>query len=246
MLEICSGDIGSVLAAREGGATRVELCSGLAEGGMTPSAGLIREAAATGGIRVNVLIRPRPGDFIYSPAERRIILEDIRMALEAGADGVAVGALTPEGKVDAGFCREMTETARAAKGDCDLTFHRAFDLVRDPDASLEVLIDLGFNRVLTSGLARTATEGREMIGRLKKLARGRISIMAGAGVDPSNARMLLEAGADELHASARKGKESGMIFRRECVKMGLPGENEYIRKTTDQDTVAKLRKAFDR
>lgn len=244
MLEICCGDIESVIAARDGGATRVELCSGLAEGGLTPSAALIRSASEVEGIAVNVLVRPRPGDFVYSEAEKRIILDDIACSLNLGADGIATGALDPEGNVDMAFCREMVSAAKAARKDCDLTFHRAFDLVNDARKSLEDLIALGFNRVLTSGLASSAAEGAETLRELKKMARGRISIMAGAGVNPSNAKMLLEAGADELHGSARKYFESRMKFRRENVKMGLPGEDEYLLKKTDRTTVALLREAF--
>lgn len=238
-LEVCSGTIGSVLAARKGGADRVELCSGLDEGGLTPSLGFIREAVAVEGIRTHVLIRPRGGDFLYTDAERRVILDDIRVACEAGAHGIVVGALTADGDIDELFCREMVEASQGRS----LTFHRAFDMCRDARQALEVLVGLGFDRVLTSGQAATAEEGIPMLRELVSQAAGRIRIMAGCGVSPSNARRILdETGATDIHASARTLVESRMRWRREDVAMGRSDADEYTYRETSADIVCQIRR----
>lgn len=238
LLEICCGTIGSVLAARQGGADRVELCSGLDEGGLTPSQGFIRGSVAVEGLRTHVLIRPRGGDFLYNEAERALILDDIRFACEAGAHGIVVGALTADGDIDEAFCREMV---RAADGR-SLTFHRAFDVCRDAEAALETLIALGFDRVLTSGQAATAEQGIPVLRRLVDQAAGRISILAGCGVTPANARRILaESGAREIHASARGWVQSAMRWRQEGVAMGRSDADEYAFRETSADIVRQIR-----
>ncbi|MDE6826557.1 MAG: copper homeostasis protein CutC [Paramuribaculum sp.] len=215
-LEICCGDIQSVKAAAEGGADRIELCCALSEGGLTPSAGLIRAARQmapeTG---LHVLIRPREGDFVYDEAETECMAEDIRTAKELGADGVVIGALTQEGEIDTDLCRHLIEQA----GEMSVTFHRAFDRCRDMGPALEQIIALGCDRILTSGQAASAYEGAGRLAELKRLAAGRIMIMAGAGVTPENAREILgRSMADELHASARE--EIAGPEETPAVKMG--------------------------
>ena len=175
-LEICTGDPEGILTAFAAGADRIELCSGLAEGGLTPSIAAVRFASGLKQGTVNVLIRPRAGDFVYTPAEVRIMTDDIRAAMEAGASGIAVGALTPDGRVDEEACRDFIA---AAGPNADSTFHRAFDVTRDPYEALETIIGLGFRRILTSGQAASALEGAELIARLRRQAAGRIEIMAG-------------------------------------------------------------------
>lgn len=237
LLEVCAGDIDSVIAAAQGGASRVELCSALGEGGVTPSIGFIRSALQVQGIRVHVLIRPRGGDFLYTPQEVDCMVDDIVAAREAGVHGVVIGALTPDGEIDMNACRKMMEAAAGI----NVTFHRAFDLCRDPFKALEDIISLGCDRILTSGQAQTALEGKENLAELVKQADGRIIILAGAGVSQSNAAEILNAsGTGEIHASARTSVESGMKFRHSGVSMGTPGSDEYSRKTTSADIVKQI------
>ncbi|MDE5821975.1 MAG: copper homeostasis protein CutC [Paramuribaculum sp.] len=237
LLEVCAGDIDSVIAAAQGGASRVELCSALGEGGVTPSIGFIRSALQVQGIRVHVLIRPRGGDFLYTPQEVDCMVDDIVAAREAGVHGVVIGALTPDGEIDMNACRKMMEAAAGIS----VTFHRAFDLCRDPFKALEDIISLGCDRILTSGQAQTALEGKENLAELVKQADGRIIILAGAGVSQSNAAEILNAsGTGEIHASARTSVESGMKFRHSGVSMGTPGSDEYSRKTTSADIVKQI------
>ena len=236
LLEVCAGDIDSVIAAAQGGASRVELCSALGEGGVTPSIGF-RSALKVPGIRVHVLIRPRGGDFLYTPQEVDCMVDDIVAAREAGVHGVVIGALTPDGEIDMNACRKMMEAAAGIS----VTFHRAFDLCRDPFKALEDIISLGCDRILTSGQAQTALEGKENLAELVKQADGRIIILAGAGVSQSNAAEILNAsGTGEIHASARTSVESGMKFRHSGVSMGTPGSDEYSRKTTSADIVKQI------
>ncbi len=247
MLEICCGDLQSVAAAIAGGADRVELCSGLAEGGLTPSAGFIRTAAdmAAGKIRVHVLIRPRGGDFCYDETDRTAILADIAECRQMGPDrvaGVVVGALTPDGDVDLDFCRACVAEA----GGMSLTFHRAFDLCRDRHLALEQIAGLGFDRILTSGGAPSALAGADTLRELVGLAAGRIIILGASGVSSSNAAELLGRSAlTELHASARSPLRSAMRFRHEGVAMGAPDTDEYLRMVTDAAEVAGLRAVID-
>lgn len=240
MLEICAGSWDSVLAARDGGADRVELCSGLAEGGLTPSVGLIRAACALGGLRVHVLIRPRSGDFLYSEAEVALMEDDIRCAVDAGADGVVVGSLTPDGDIDTAQLRRWVAAAQGRS----VTFHRAFDLCRQPEQALETLIDCGCNRLLTSGQADKAANGLPLLARLVARAGDRLSVMPGSGVSAANAAAILTAtGAHEIHASARRPMESLMRFRHDGVSMGQPTD-EYTRFETHPDEVRAIRRAL--
>lgn len=219
LLEICAGDIASVIAAARGGAARVELCSALAVGGLTPSEGLIARAVAVPGVRKHVLIRPREGDFVYSPEEVEIMLADVAMAARCGADGVVVGALLPDGSIDTATTRLLVEAAHS-RG-LSVTFHRAFDRTADAVASLECIIALGCDRVLTSGLAPTALQGADVLRRLVEVAAGRIAILAGSGVSSVNVEQLVRlSGVSEVHASARKPLPSAMTFSRPEVTMG--------------------------
>ncbi len=239
-LEICCGDIESVRAALDGGADRVELCSGLEAGGLTPSIGLIRAAVAMkkdSKMLVHVLIRPREGDFLYTDEEVDIMIDDIDAARQAGADGVVIGALLPDGSIDMQACRRMIEHAIGM----NITFHRAFDLCCNAEKALEDIISLGCNRILTSGQAPTAAKGVETLAHLNKLANGQIILLAGSGVNPSNASEILEkSGVRELHASARSTCPSKMEYRNEGVSMGSPDSDEYSRKTTNQAIVRQL------
>lgn len=237
LLEVCAGSYDSAIAAARGGAARIELCSGLADGGVTPSAGLIKAARSIPGLKVNVLIRSREGDFLYDNDEIELMAHDVRVCREAGCDGVVIGALTPDGDVDVEACRRLMAEA----GEMEVTFHRAFDLCRDPRSALESLIGLGCRRVLTSGLAASAPEGAQMLSSLVAQAAGRIIILAGGGVNSGNAaKLVAETGVSEVHASARAATPSSMRFRRGGVSMGTPGADEYSRKVTSADEVSAI------
>ena len=236
-LEICAGSVESAVAARDGGAQRIELCAALEVGGVTPSAGLIAEARKVEGLILNVIIRPRGGDFLYNEYEVACMEEDIRTCKRLGVDGVVIGALTADGDIDTVTCKRLIDTADGMS----VTFHRAFDMCRDPQKALEELITLGCNRVLTSGQAPTAEAGIELLGKLVKQANGRIIIMPGCGVNSKNAAKTLKAtGANEIHASARKSVGSGMLFRNSSVSMGNSDSDEYARKETDVNEVRAI------
>lgn len=254
-LEICTGSIESVLAAKAGGAQRVELCSALNEGGVTPSWGLLKAACKVEGIKKHVLIRPRGGDFLYSDNEIQFMIDDIIAARELGADGVAIGALTKNADIDMSACRRMVEAATlpltpSPEGGLhshrmSVTFHRAFDMVRDADKALEDVISLGCDRILTSGLMPTAWEGREMLRHLVEKSAGRIIIMPGSGVSSHNAADILSyTGASEIHASARSARQSLMEYRNPTVTMGAKDADEYARKETDPEEVKKILETF--
>lgn len=199
-IEICCGSVEDVVAARTGGASRIELCSALDLGGVTPSAGLIVGAIREkGDMDVNVLIRPRQGDFLYTAYEISVMEADIAAAREAGADGVVIGALRADKTPDIAAIRRLI---KAAEG-MDITFHRAFDECADPFSALEQLADLGIPRLLTSGLAASAQEGLPLISRLVEQSAGRVSIMPGAGINPGNIKDIAnESGATEFHSTA--------------------------------------------
>ncbi len=200
-LEVCAATLSSALAAQAAGAHRIELCSGLEVGGLTPSLGLLQAVRACVCIPVYVLVRPREGHFCYSEGELSVMLRDVALCREAGADGVVVGALDAQGRLHE---RHLGRLAKAAVG-MGLTCHRAFDLVPNAAEALELLVALGFERVLTSGQAPSAWEGRERLRQLSEQAAGRIAVMPGGGITAHNIRPLAEAtGATEFHLSAKE------------------------------------------
>ena len=197
--EACCPSLEAVLAAGRTGACRIELCERLEIGGVTPSEALLRAALAATDLPVNVLVRPRGGDFVYDEAEVESMLDSIRLCRALGANGVVIGALTPSGAVDLPVMRRLVA---AAKGGLSVTFHRAFDETADPSAALEDIIALGCDRLLTSGHAPDAFAGRAQIGALVRQAAGRIVVMAGCGVRPGNiGQIARETGAPEFHSS---------------------------------------------
>ena len=214
LLEICVDSVEACVEAERGGADRLELCAGLVEGGTTPSIGTIGLALARVSIPIVVLVRPRRGDFLYSPVELETAARDVAAAKAAGATGVALGALRPDGTVDRRALARFCELARPMR----VTFHRAFDQLREPLAELEALVDLGVDRVLTSGGAATAPEGAARIAALVRAAGKRITVLAGGGVRPANVRELVRAtGVSEVHATARELVESAMEHRNHSV-----------------------------
>lgn len=223
------------MAAERGGADRVELCDNLMEGGTTPSGGCIKVARQNLRIGLQVIIRPRGGDFLYSDTEMAVMLEDIRLAKALGADGVVIGCLTADGDIDVARTTALLAAARPL----NVTFHRAFDMCRDPRAALETLIQLGVERVLTSGQEASVIEGLEVIQELQKQAAGRIIIMPGGGLTPRNVRKVVDAsGVSEVHLSARSGVESGMRHRNtRCFMGGALRPPEFSWKATDERAV---------
>jgi copper homeostasis protein len=196
LIEVCLDSVESAIAAQEGGADRIELCADLERGGTTPSIGTIEEVRAACSLPLHVLIRPRAGDFVYSPSELRIIERDMDATKRSGANGVVIGVLTREGGVDRERLRALIARARPLH----VTFNRAFDVARDPLAAQEAIIEAGADTLLTSGQAPSAEEGRELIADLVRRSAGRIAIMAGAGLTPANAARIVEAaGVQALH-----------------------------------------------
>jgi len=218
MLEICATNLQSALAAQRAGAHRIELCSALDAGGLTPSPGLIRAVCAQLTIPVNVLIRPREGNFCYTDAELAIMLDDIRFCRETGVNGVVIGALTPDFQLD---LEKMTAMVEAAEG-LDSTCHRAFDFVANPLETLDHLVALGISRVLSSGQAASAYEGRFLLKKLVQHAAGRIVIMPGAGITATNIFEIAQTtGAKEFHLSGRKKVEQ------KKPEKAIPGLEEW-------------------
>ncbi|XP_052041416.1 copper homeostasis protein cutC homolog isoform X3 [Apodemus sylvaticus] len=226
LMEVCVDSVESALNAERGGAGRIELCSGLLEGGTTPSMGILQVVKQTVQIPVFVMIRPRGGDFLYSDREVEVMKADIRLAKLYGADGLVFGALTEDGHIDKDLCLSLV----------------AFDMVQDPMAALETLLTLGFERVLTSGCDSSALEGLPLIKQLIEQAKGRIVVMPGGGITDKNLQRILEgSGATEFHCSARSSRDSGMKFRNSSVAMGASlAHSEYTLKVTDVTKVRTL------
>ena len=236
--EICANSVASCIAAQEGGADRVELCAGIPEGGTTPSYGMIRNARKAITIGLNVIIRPRGGDFLYTRSELEEMLYDIHVAKELGADGLVFGCLRPDGSVD----MDAMKTLMDAAGETPVTFHRAFDHCNDPFKALEDIIELGCARILTSGCRPTASEGAGLLAELVEKAGERIIIMPGCGVNESNiAETARLSGAREFHFSAREPVESGMLFRNPEVAMGSEDDPYGTVQTTARRVAATIK-----
>ncbi len=217
LFEVCVDSIESALAAERGGADRVELCSDLIEGGLTPSYGVLKVARERLRIGIMAMVRPRGGDFCYSDAELAAMRLDVRIAKETGANGVVFGVLTPDGDVDVDRTRCLIEEARPLA----VTFHRAFDMTRDPFAALDTLIGLGVDRVLTSGQEPSVLEGVDLLARLVERAAGRIIVMPGGGITERNvARIRAALPVPEMHFAGGEPVESRMRFRNPRVFMG--------------------------
>jgi copper homeostasis protein len=231
LVEACVDTVESAIAARAGGAGRVELCAGLVEGGTTPSGGTIALARERLDVPLVVLVRPRGGDFLYDADEVEVMRRDVALARRLGADAVAAGALTPDGRVDAAVMRALVDAARPMQ----VTFHRAFDVARDRDEALDALLALGVDRVLTSGGAAAALDGAPALAGLVRRAAGRLAVLAGGGVTEENAaRVVAATGVREVHVRGARRVESAMRFRREGIAFGKPyAPDEYGRVVTE-------------
>ena len=237
VLEICVDSLESALAAQAGGAQRIELCAALAEGGLTPSLGLLHAVRARVSIGVNVMIRPRGGDFLYSDEEVSIMRTDIALAAEAGADGVVLGLLTLHSDVDRERTQALVELARPM----EVTFHRALDMTRDPLTALEDIVLAGADRVLTSGAEPTALLGRHRIQALVRAGGGRIRVMAGGGVRPGNVQQIArEGGVCEFHAALRYAVPSPVQHQVRTMHLGDAALDEYVRYIVRAEDVRSL------
>lgn len=238
VFEICVDSPESALAAQRGGADRVELCDNLAEGGTTPSIGSIQIARELLNIKLHVIIRPRGGDFLYSDIEFELMKRDITAAKRAGVDGLVFGILHQDGSIDKPRNRKLVELSRPMA----VTFHRAFDVCSEPFIALEDLIEIGLDRILTSGQQPTATEGTELIAKLVETAGDRISIMACGGLNAQNiANVTKVTRAREFHFTAFEDVASAMKFRNESVSMGGTGNaSEYTRRVTSTEIVREM------
>lgn len=233
LIEACVDSYTSCLAACRGGADRLELCANLVIGGTTPSTALFAQVRDTLAVKVNVIIRPRFGDFLYSRWEMEEMCQEIRDFRTLGANGVVIGALTPEGELDAEKMKRLMDAA----GGMDVTLHRAFDMTRDPFKALEQAVALGCRTILTSGQARDVVAGKDTLKELFARAGGRIVVMAGGGVKKSNIRQIHdETGISVFHTTGRRAAlDSAMTYRKETVSMGLPSLSEYEIWQTDEE-----------
>ena len=236
--EVVTEDVAGVLAAEAGGAHRIEFCSALDVGGLTPSIGLVQEALRRREhIQLMVMVRPRAGDFCYTDTEFATMLSDIDAIKATGAEGVVFGILNTDGTVDAERTNQLVLRARPML----VTFHRAFDMTVDPYDALEVLIDVGIDRVLTSGQEATAIKGMACIQKLVKQADGRITILAVSGIRPANVqKLVVQTGVQEVHGSAFAKTSSAMTYRNPRLSMGVPDTDEYALRITDERKVRKM------
>ena len=225
----------SAQAAARGGADRLELCANLVIGGTTPTLPLFHTVREASGLPINVLIRPRFGDFLYTAAERAVMCREIETFAAQGANAVVIGALRSDGTLDRAAMGEMI----AAAGGIRITLHRAFDVCRDPFEALETALELGVDTILTSGQAADAWAGRETIGELLRRMGDRGDLLIGGGVSAGTIRELraLYPAARCFHLSGKKVLDSGMIYRNPVVSMGLPGISEFQVWRTDEEAI---------
>lgn len=235
LVEACVDSVASAVAAERGGASRLELCAALFDGGTTPSAGMIAACTEAVSIPVFVMIRPRGGGFIYSEAERDVMRRDVVVARELGADGVAIGGLRPDGVIDLALVRRLVESAQ----DLGVTFHRAFDLTPDLEASLASLADAGVHRVLTAGGASTAADGVRTLAKLVRKADSRLTVMAGGGVREENVRTLVSvSGVREVHVRLTRLTHSDETAARRDLRVRKPlPDDEASWEETDEQRV---------
>jgi copper homeostasis protein len=242
-LEVCVDSVESAIAAERGGAQRVELCSDLLEGGITPGAGLIASVRRQITIGLYVMIRPRGGDFFYTDLEFEVMRDEIAHARHLGADGIALGLLDQQGRVDVARTRELVNFARPLP----VTFHRAIDMTPDLPAALEDVLATGACRILTSGGAPSVTRGIAELTKTVRCARGRIAIMPGGGITPTTITAVAqETGATEFHASARTAFPRPVSFRKQGMAMGDIRNREYRRYTVREASVRALVRALER
>lgn len=244
IIEIVVYNLESACMAQEGKADRIELCDNPAEGGTTPSLGMIQRVRQQVNLDLFVMIRPRGGDFLYSGDEYEIMKADIMAAKRAGADGVVFGILTSDGRIDTTRCTELIQLARPLQVTC----HRAIDMTKDIVQALEDCIGCGFDRILTSGGNSKAIEGIESIKRLQERAGGRIKIMAGSGINEENVNELInKTGISEIHFSAASQRDSAMSFKNMAIAgMGSTQNSEFSIRTVSPSKILNIRQLVNK
>lgn len=245
ILEVCVDSVESAIAAKNGGADRLELCADLMVGGTTPSTALLRAVKRETGLPVHVLLRPRFGDFLYSEREFAVMLDEAEELLSAGADALVSGVLTADGELDLPRMEKLVGLTKAAGK--RFTLHRAFDVCKDPVKALRECKALSLDTVLTSGQAQSCEEGTDVLKQLFAERTG-VEILIGAGVSAEGIarlrRLLPEAGA--FHMSGKVELASGMRYRKEGVSMGLPMMSEFVLWRTDEEKIRRAREELDR
>jgi copper homeostasis protein len=239
IIEIATSDYTTTASAVEGGADRIELCANLSEGGTTPSFGTMLQCRAAFETPIYVMIRPRGGDFLYSEEEYEIMKKDVIIAKDLGCDGVVFGMLKRDGQIDIDQTIRLLQMAYPMR----VTFHRAFDRCKEPFEALEQLIEIGCERILTSGQQPTVPEGVDLVAELNRVADHRIIIMPGSGIRTENIRMVAEkTGCKEFHASLRGKVKSKMDF---CHPAFRDGSENYLNNAIDKSEIKKLRTALN-
>lgn len=241
-LECCVDSVESAIAAKKGGADRIELCSALVIGGLSPSQALYQKIREQVDIPIRVLLRPRFGDFCYTDFEHEIIKEEIKSFRNLGADGIVIGTMKPDGTLN---LEQMKEFIKEAQG-MPVTLHRAFDMCKDPLVTLEEVRKLGISTILTSGQKNTCVDGIELLKELVEKAQGETEILIGGGVDASVIPMLAEkTKAKAYHMSGKISMESKMCYRKQDVSMGVASVSEYEIWRTSEKRVREVRKILD-
>lgn len=243
ILEACVDSVESAMEAVKGGANRMEVCGNLIIGGTTPNINLFKILKEKTNIKMNVLIRPRYGDFRYTENEFEIMKRDIKMFKKAGASGVVIGMLKPDGTLDIDGMKELIAEAEGMH----VTLHRAFDVCRDPFATLEEAKKLGINSILTSGQKNNCTQGRELLKELVEKSEHKIEILIGSGINSSNVEDVISyTKSYTVHTSGKREVESDMQYRREDISMGFPIISEYVILRTQCEEIAKIREILEK
>ena len=242
ILECCVDSVESAIEAQKGGANRIELCSALVIGGLSPSKALFDKVRENVQIKIHVLLRPRFGDFCYTDLEHEVIKNEVLMFKELGADGVVIGALKPDGSLNLKQMKELVEEAAGMS----ITLHRAFDMCAEPFKTLEAVKDLGIHTILTSGQKNNCLDGKELLGQLVEIADGKVDILIGGGVDVSVIPSLYESTkATSYHMSGKIALDSEMQYRKEDVSMGVASMSEYQIWRTSAERVAQVKHVLD-
>lgn len=242
ILEACVDSVESAIAALQGGANRLELCSNIIIGGTTPSIGLFRQVKEYCNVPIQVLIRPRYGDFHYTDKEQQVMMDDVEIFQVEGASGIVIGALNPDGSLHDKYMREVRERAKGMS----ITLHRAFDVCADPFETMEKAIDLGIDTILTSGQKNHCLEGMNLIADLVKKAANRIDIIVGGGVNASVIKDLYSiTNATSYHMSGKSRKPSGMTYRKEGISMGVASLDEYSIWQTMEENIRAAKEVLE-
>lgn len=241
-LECCVDSVESAIAAKKGGADRLELCSALVIGGLSPSQALYRKIREQADIPIRVLLRPRFGDFCYTDYEHEILKEEVRNFRKLGADGIVIGTMKPDGTLNLEQMKELMEEAQGMT----VTLHRAFDMCKDPFQTLEEAKRLGIHTILTSGQKNVCTEGMDLLKELVEQAQGKTEILVGGGVDASVLPVLAEkTKAKAFHMSGKVSIESEMQYRKQDVSMGVASVSEYEIWRTSEKRIREARRVLD-